>query len=119
MKPTDRSRRTTIGTKLSHHRFRTESELLASTVGRVLEKAEARRREREENDRVEAERLQREEKEEKHQERLKTEELAAARRITVDVSTRSGALPKMLMGTDHCLYQFETCFLARAQRNLG
>jgi TIR domain len=30
--------------KLSHDRFRTESELLASTVGRVLEEAEARRR---------------------------------------------------------------------------
>jgi formylglycine-generating enzyme required for sulfatase activity len=37
--------------KLSHDRFRTESEQLASTVGRVLEKTEAKRREGEEAER--------------------------------------------------------------------
>ena len=41
--------------KLSHDRFRTESELLASTVARVLEKAAPGRCEREAEDRLEAE----------------------------------------------------------------
>jgi hypothetical protein len=55
--------------KLSHDRFRTESELLAATVGRVLENAEARRREQEERERLETERRETEEKERREVER--------------------------------------------------
>jgi TIR domain-containing protein len=60
--------------KLSHDRFRTESELLASTVGRVLENAEARRRELEERERLETERRETEEKERREAERRQKEE---------------------------------------------
>jgi hypothetical protein len=60
--------------KLSHDRFRTESELLASTVGRVLENAEARRRELEEKERLETERRETEEKERREAERRQKEE---------------------------------------------
>jgi formylglycine-generating enzyme required for sulfatase activity len=55
--------------KLSHDRFRAESELLASAVERALEKTATERREREEKERLEAERRQKEE-----QERLETEQ---------------------------------------------
>ena len=60
--------------KLSHDRFRPESELLASTVGRVLENAEARRRELEERERLETERRETEEKERREAERRQKEE---------------------------------------------
>jgi len=60
--------------KLSHDRFRTESELLASTVGQVLEKAEAKRREREETERLETKRRETEEKERREAERRQKEE---------------------------------------------
>jgi hypothetical protein len=55
--------------KLSHDRFRTESELLASIVGQVLEKAEAKRREQEEGERLETERRETEENELREAER--------------------------------------------------
>jgi TIR domain len=60
--------------KLSHDRFRAESELLASTVGRVLENAEARRREQEERERLETERRETEEKERREAERRQKEQ---------------------------------------------
>jgi tetratricopeptide (TPR) repeat protein len=60
--------------KLSHDRFRPESELLASTVGRVLENAEARRRELEERERLETERRETEGKECREAERRQKEE---------------------------------------------
>jgi flagellar biosynthesis GTPase FlhF len=69
--------------KLSHDRFRTESELLASTVGRVLENAEARHRELQERERLETERHETEEKERREAERRQKEEqeqLAAEQR---------------------------------------
>jgi hypothetical protein len=60
--------------KLSHDRFRTESEQLASTVGQVLEKVEARRRELEEKERLETERNETEEKERREAARQQKEE---------------------------------------------
>jgi hypothetical protein len=69
--------------KLSHDRFRTESELLASTVGQVLEKAEAKRREQEERERLETERRETEERERREAERRQKEgqeQLEAERR---------------------------------------
>jgi hypothetical protein len=60
--------------KLSHDRFRAESDLLASTVGRVLENVEARRREHEERERLETERRETEEKERREAERRQKEQ---------------------------------------------
>jgi hypothetical protein len=48
--------------QLSHERFRTDSERLASAVERALEKTAAERREREEKERLEAERREKEAK---------------------------------------------------------
>jgi hypothetical protein len=61
--------------KLSHDRFRIESELLASTVGRVLEKVEASRRELQERERLETERRETEENERLEAERRQKEEM--------------------------------------------
>jgi TPR repeat protein len=60
--------------QLSHDRFRTDSERLASAVERVLEKTAAKRREREENERLETERCETEKKERLETERLQKEE---------------------------------------------
>jgi len=54
--------------QLSHDRFRTDSDRLASAVGRALEKTAAERREREEKERLEVEQRQKEE-----QDRLEAE----------------------------------------------
>jgi hypothetical protein len=60
--------------KLSHDRFRAESELLASTVRRVLESAEARRREQEEREGLETARRETEEMERREAERRQKEQ---------------------------------------------
>ena len=60
--------------KLSHDRFRTESEQLASTVERVLENTEARRRELQESERLDTKRREIEQKERRESERRQKEE---------------------------------------------
>jgi len=62
--------------QLSHERFRTDSERLASAVERALEKTAAERREGEEKERLEAERRETEAKERLEAERRQKEELA-------------------------------------------
>src|SRR6266446_534261 len=69
--------------QLSHDRFRTDSERLASAVERALEKTAAERREREDKEQLEAERRETEAKERLEAERRQKEEqeqLAAQQR---------------------------------------
>jgi formylglycine-generating enzyme required for sulfatase activity len=78
--------------QLSHERFRTDSERLASAVERALEKTAAERREGEEKERLEAERRETEAKEsveaERRQQKEEQQQLEAAELERLDARRR-------------------------------
>jgi hypothetical protein len=98
--------------QLSHDRFRTDSERLASTVEKVLEKTATERREREEKERMEAEWRQRDEqdqleaaqqkKERLESERLEKERLEAERREKDRVEAEQREMERLDVERNYC-----------------